>query len=455
MLPPASQATTLGYAGRTVNTSVEELGPNKVRLSVEVPAADVDKFLDRTYKRLAGEVKVPGFRPGKAPRAIIDQRLGKDFVRGEALRDALPELYAEAVKASDLDVVAHPEIDVKTFEAGTDLAFDAVVETRPTPELKEYSGLAVTKPPAEVSDEEVGEQLEALRVRFATLEVIGRPLAKGDFALIDLQTYRHDEKVDELTAKDLLVEVGAEMLIPELDAELEGKRKGDILKITATLPERFGDHAGWQVGMQILVKEAKARKLPELDEDFAKTVSEFDTLDELRGDLRERMQAFKEARADMALRENVMDAFVNSGVAVDLPEGMVHLEVDGLIESMARVLQARGATLQAFLDADNIDLDALRQRYREQAERNLMLRLGLDALAAAEGVEATEEDRSKEVARIAERVGREADEVREAIEDAEEWGSVDGDILRAKALDLLVERADVTITEEEPTHEPY
>jgi trigger factor len=416
-----------------VKTSAEEIGKNKVRLTVEVPQADVDKLVGRTYRRLAQEVKVPGFRPGKAPRAVIDQRLGRDFVRNEALRELLPEFYSEALKSSDLDAVAPPSIDIKTFEDGQDLTFEAVVETRPTPQLKEYSGLPGHKPPVEVSDEEVDEQVERLRVRFASLEVAERPLRKEDFALIDLTTYRHDETIDELTAKDLLIEVGAEMVVSELDAELEGKRKGDILKLTATLPERFGERAGWQVGMQVLVKETKVRKLPELDEEFAKTVSEFDTLEELR--------------------QSVLDAFIEGGVEVDLPEGMVNLEVDALITSLAQVLAAQGVSIEHYMQVNDLDADALRGRFGEQAERNITLRLGLDAVVEVEGLAVTAQDRTKEVERIAARVERSPEEVRELLDEREDWGSVDGDILRTKALDLLVERAEVTVTEEEPTDE--
>jgi trigger factor len=432
-----------------MKTSIDEIGKNKVRMTVEVPSADVDKLLTRTYKRLAQQVKVPGFRPGKAPKAVIDQRLGKDFVRNEALKDGLPSLYAEAVEDADLDVVAPPEIDVKTFESGQDLTFEAVVETRPEPELGEYDGLKVTKPPADVTDADVDEQIERLRVRFASLEVVERPLKKEDFALIDLTTYRHDVTIDELTAKDLLIELGADMVVPELDAELEGKRKGDILKITATLPERFGERAGWQVGMQVLVKDVKARKLPALDDEFAKTCSEFDTLDELRADIRTKLEEIKESSADARLRENVLDAFATGAVEVDLPDGMVNLEIDAILTSFARVLAAQGVSLDRYMEAEDIDAEALRQRFSEQAERSLRVRLGLDAVAAAEGVEVTEDDREKELNRLAERTQTSVDEVRNVVDERGDWKSIDGDILRSKALDLLVQRADITIAEEE------
>lgn len=430
-----------------MKTSTEEISKNKVKLTVEVPAADVDELLSRTYKRLAGEIKVPGFRPGKAPKAIIDQRLGKDFVRSEALKEGLPSLYAQAVEASSLDVVAPPEIDIKTFEDGQDFTFEATVETRPTPVLKDHEGLEVTKPPADVTDADVDEQLERLRVRFATLEVVSRPLQKEDFALIDLTTYRHDETIDELTAKDLLIEVGAEMVVPELDAELEGKRKGDILKITATLAERFGERAGWQVGMQILVKETKARKLPALDAEFAKTVSEFDSLDELRADIAERLAEAKEGAATLRLRENVLDAFAEGAVEVDLPDGMIEMEVDALVTSLARFLAAQGVALDRYMESENLDAAALRSRFRDQGERNLTVRLGLDALAAQARLEVADEDRERELERLAERTGRDIEDVTEALHE-HDWESLDGDILRAKALDLLVDKACVTVAEE-------
>lgn len=433
-----------------MQTSVEEIGKNKVRLTIEVPTADVEKVIGRTYRRLAGQVRVPGFRPGKAPRAVIDQRLGKDFVRNEALKDILPGLYAEAVRTSDIEVVAPPEIDVKSFEDGQDLTFEAVVETRPEAQLKAYDGLRGEKPKVEVTDADIDEQIERLQTRFASLEVTKRPLKEGDYAQIDLNTYRHDETISELTAKDLLIEVGAEMVVPELDAELAGKRKGDILKITSTLGERFGEQAGWQVGMQVLVKETKTRKLPPLDDGFAKTVSEFDTLDELRSDIRQRLEESGEARATNRLRESVLETFADTAVEVDLPDGMVEVEVDGLVRSLAQLLASQGIPIDRYMQANNLDRDALRHQFREQAEKNLKMRLGLDAVAQAEGLSVSDEERTEEIEGLAQRAGRTPDEVRSSIEEGEAWKSVDGDILRSKALDLLVQRADVVVSEEEP-----
>jgi trigger factor len=419
---------------------VDQIGKNKVRLDVEVPLDDVAKLVDRTYRKLAGQVKIPGFRPGKAPKAVLDQRLGKDFVRQEALREALPELFAQAVDTESLDVVAPPELEVTSFEDGADLTFSAVVEVRPTPELKDYSGLEVERPSTEVTDDEVAEQIERLRVRYATLEVVPRPARKGDFVLMDLKTYRHDVTIEELTAKDLHIEVGAEMVVAELDSELEGKRAGDIFRFTTTLPERFGERAEWQVGMQVLVKEVKARNLPALDDELAKTVSEFDTLDELRGDIRDRLEKMKEAQADATVRERVLDVFVSKGVEIELPDGMIEVEVDRLVTRMARMMAAQGLSIEQYMESEKLDVDALRQRLRPQAERNLTLTLGLKAVADVEGLEASEEDRNKEIEDLARMSGREVEEVRKSVQDQ----SLDGDIITSKALDLLVARANIT-----------
>jgi trigger factor len=439
-----------------LKTQVEEVSKNKVKLTVLVPTADVEKVLGDTYRRLAAEVRVPGFRPGKAPRAVIDQRLGKDFVRSEVLKDILPPLYAEALKETDLDVVAPPSIDVKSFEEGEDLTFEAVVETRPDAILKKYDGLKVTKPPVEVTDADVDDQVERMRTRFASLEAIERPLQSGDYAQIDLTTYRHDQTIEDLSFKDVMVELGAEMFVPELDAELIGKRRGDILKITSTLPERFGEHAGQQVGMTILVKETKTRKLPALDDELAKTSSEFDTLEELKADIRVRLGEMHESQAQNKLREHVLDAFVDEGVEVELPEGMVELEIDDLLTSLVQLLAAQGVGVRQYLEANNLEPEGLRDQFRDQAQRNLAMRLGLDAVAKAEDLRVTEDERSEAVEHLASRTKRTPEDVRGSIEamgsakgaEGEAWKSVDGDILRSKALDLLVERADVTVKED-------
>ena len=274
-----------------VTTSVEELPENKVKLHVSIPASDFERAIDAAFRKLAAEVKIPGFRPGKAPRRLLEARLGSDVARDQALRDSLPGYYADAIQSEDLDTIAAPEIDITSGEESGDVEFDAVVEVRPVVEVQDYLGLRVEVPTPAVTDEIVDDQVDALRDRFADLEDSTRPLAEGDFAEIDIKGYVHDEAIDALTATDYLYEVGSGMLVPKLDEELTGKRPGDILKFNDKLPERFAERAGEDVSFQVLIKETKRKVLPEVTDEWASEVSEFDTIDELRADIRKRLDA--------------------------------------------------------------------------------------------------------------------------------------------------------------------
>lgn len=271
-----------------MDTSVEPLEGNKVRLHVAVTDEEFDHAIDSAFRKLARQVRIPGFRPGKAPRRILEARLGADVAREQALQDALPGYYAEAVETRGLDTIAPPEIDITAGADSGPVEFDAVVEVRPVIQLKDYDELRVEVDAPDVSDETVDAQVDALRERFADLEDSARPLQDGDFASIDIKGYVHDEVIDALSATDLLYEVGSGLVVDELDAELRGKRPGDILKFTASLPERFGERAGEEVAFQVLVKEAKQKVLPEATDEWASEASEFETIAELRDDIRTR-----------------------------------------------------------------------------------------------------------------------------------------------------------------------
>ncbi|HEX6311126.1 MAG TPA: trigger factor, partial [Acidimicrobiia bacterium] len=273
-----------------LSTSVEPLEGNKVRLHVAIPASEFDKAIDAAFRKLAAEVKIPGFRPGKAPRRLLEARFGPDVARREALQDALPGYYADAVDAEQLDAIAPPEIDITAGEENGDVEFDAVVEIRPAVTLEGYDGLRVEVPSPAVDDGAVDAQVDSLRDRFADLAESAAPLTDGDYAEIDIKGYVHDEAVEGLTATDFLYEVGSEMVVPKLDEELRGKRPGDILKFNDVLPERFGDRAGDEVAFQVLVKDVKRKVLPDVDDDWVSEVSEFDTVDELRADIGKRLQ---------------------------------------------------------------------------------------------------------------------------------------------------------------------
>jgi trigger factor len=444
-----------------VTTSVEELPDNKVRLHVSIPASDFERAIDAAFRKLAAEVKIPGFRPGKAPRRLLEARLGSDVARDQALRDSLPGYYADAVESEDLDTIAAPEIDITAGEEAGDVEFDAVVEVRPVVELDGYEGLRVEVPTPAVTDDAVDAQLDALRDRFADLEDSSRPLAEGDYAQIDIKGYVHDEAIDALTATDYLYEVGSGLLVPKLDEELTGKRPGDILKFTDRLPERFAERAGEDVAFQVLVKEAKRKVLPDVTDEWASEVSEFDTVDALRADIRQRVELVNTVQAQMAARDKVLDAAA-ALVAIDLSDALVQREMEQRLHDIAHRLEAQGVTIQQYLEASGLEEQAFVQQVRAAAEQGVRADLALRAVAAQEGIIATDEELDEEIARLAERMEEKPKKVRRDLERRGILEAVRSDIARGKALRFLVDRAEVVdeagnpldlkVPEPEPSH---
>jgi trigger factor len=426
----------------SVTTSVEELDDNRVRLHVSIPEAEFERAIDAAFRKLAREVKIPGFRPGKAPRKLLEARLGSEVARDQALRDSLPGYYAQAVQSESLDTIAAPDIDITAGEDGGDVEFDAVVQVRPVIELSDYEGLRVEIPAPTVTDEAVDRQVDTLRDRFADLEDSARPLADGDFAQIDIKGYVHDEAVDALTATDYLYEVGSGLLVTKLDEELVGKRPGDILKFNDTLPQRFGDRAGEEVAFQVLVKETKRKVLPEVTDDWASEASEFDTVDELRADIRRRLELVNRVQAQVAARDKVLDSAADL-VNIDLPDALVQQEMEQRLHDMAHRLEAQGTTLQQYLAATGTKEQDFVQQVRVSAERAARADLALRAVAAQENIHATDEELEQEIERIAERLEEKPAKVRRDLERRGIVEAVRSDIARGKALRFLVDHAHV------------
>ena len=428
-----------------MQTTVEETDRHIVRLQVEVPPEEFAQDLDRTYRKLAQDVRIPGFRKGKVPRQIIDARVGRDHVMHQFVDEFLPTYYVRALREHDLAPIADPEIDLDPLEAGQSLKFTATVEVRPrlTLEPEQYKGMHVEAPDPEPREIEIDEYIDQLRERFAELEVVERPAQKGDYVLADVRASVHRKEILEASRVGFLTEVGSEELVPELDRELEGKRKGEILKFNAVLAESFGELADQEVTFTVLVKEVKSKKLPVADDEFAKTASEFDTLDELREDVRTKLREFKEVESKAAARDLVLRQVVDS-VDVDLPDRLVDEETEGRIESAKERAQRAGTTLEALLESQGWDELQFRSDARSHSVRGLKAELVLEAVARQEGITATKGDVEGEIRSLAETTGRDAKEVTRILERSGQVGSLAGDIIRTKALDLLVEAADVS-----------
>jgi trigger factor/ATP-dependent Clp endopeptidase proteolytic subunit ClpP len=428
----------------SLTTSVEELEGNKVRLHVAIPAADFEQAIDAAFRKLAREVKMPGFRPGKAPRRLLEARMGTEIARDQALRDSLPEYYAEAVVAEDVDVIAPPEIDITAGEEDGDVEFDAVVEIRPVVTVEGHDALRIEIEKPEASEEVVDQQVDSLRDRFADLADSADPLTDGDYAEIDIKGSLDGESVEGLTATDYLYEVGSGIVVPLLDEQLHGKRPGDIVVFDDTLPERFGDRADEEVSFQVLVKDAKKKVLPELTDEWVGEVSEFDTVDALKDDIRTRLDIYARVQASMAVREKIFEAAAEL-VADDVPDTLVNSEMERRLHDLAHRLEEQGIgmTIPQYLAATGQDQQEFVDNVRVGAIEAVRADLALRAVIAQEEIEATDEELDAEIDQLAERMNEKPAKVRKDLERRGVVEAVRSDIARGKALAFLIEHAEV------------
>src|SRR3954449_1259578 len=428
----------------SLTTSVEPLEGNKVRLHVAIPAEDFEHAIDAAFRKLAKEVKMPGFRPGKAPRRLLEARMGSEIARDQALRDSLPEYYAEAVVAEDVDVIAPPEIDILAGEEEGDVEFDAVVEVRPVFTVEGHDQLRIEIEKPDVSDDDVATQIDQLRDRFADLEDSDAPLTDGDFAEIDIKGFIDEESVEGLTATDYLYEVGSGIVVPKLDEELHGKRPGDILKFDDTLPERFGDRAGEEVAFQVLVKDVKKKVLPELTDEWVGEVSEFETVDALQDDVRTRLDMYARVQASMAMREKIFEAAA-ALVPEEVPKTLVDNEMERRLHDLAHRLEEQGLrmTIPQYLAATGQEQQEFVDGVRVGATEAVRADLALRAVIAQEEIAATDEEVDAEVERIAQQMDEKPAKVRKDLERRGVIEAVRSDIARGKALAFLMDHAEV------------
>ena len=427
-----------------LQTSSERVDKDRVKLRVEVPEDALRPAVDEVYRRWAREIRVPGFRKGKVPRQLIDARVGADAVREEAVRDALPDLYRDALQAEELEAIAPPEIEVIDFESGVPLVFEATVDLRPEIRLPELSSLAVEAPSEEVSDDDVNEQLDRLRERFAELETVGRDVRRGDFALIDVRAYRNQETVEEASAPDLLYEVGSRSGPPKLDDELQGTRPGAILRFNdeVALPTAEGQAESQELSFTVLVKEVKAKKLPALDDEFARTVGEFASLDELRADLRERLAEVKQRLAAEELRGRVLEELVDT-TEVDAPDKLVEAEFNHQLAHLEEELRRAGLTLDKYAEQTGSTELEVRRDVRLRATRAVKAELILEEVARRSEIGVDDDDIGREIALVAARSQQDPQDLAKRLVESGRVSTLAADIMRRKALDHVVEVADV------------
>jgi trigger factor len=423
-----------------VKSDLETLNPTRVKLTVEVPFDELQPSLDAAYRKIAAQVTIPGFRKGKVPPRIIDQRFGRGVVLEEAVNEALPKFYGQAVEENDVKALGQPEVDVTELEDGQHLTFTAEVDVRPEFELPDYDGLEVTVDDAEVTDAEVDEQLEGLRARFATLTGVDRAAADGDFVSIDLSATVDGEPVDDLTAKGLSYQVGQGSLLEGLDEAITGLAAGESREFATTLVG--GDHAGQEAAVTVEVASVKERELPELDDDFAQTASEFDTLEELRADVRSRVEGMKKVQQGIQARDRVLEALL-AKVEVPLPEGVVKAEIDARNHDLAHQLEAAGMSREDFLAAEGQSADEFDADIDKRTREAMTAQLVLDRVVEKEQLSVNEQELTEHIVRSASRYGMSPDQFAQQVVQGGQVPMLVSEVVRGKALALVVERAKV------------
>jgi trigger factor len=425
-----------------LQTSAERVDKDRVRLRVEVPEDSLEPAITSVYRELSQNMKVPGFRKGKVPRRIIDSRVGPDFVRSKALEDALPDFYRQALETESLEAISTPDIDIVEFTQGQPIVFEAVVDVRPEVVVPDLSSIAFEASPVEVTEDDMNEQLDRLRDRFAELEAVGREARTGDFVLIDLKGYRHGELVEGASAPDYLYELGSGNGPPKLDAELQGAKPGVILKFNDVMPPGAGEIAGEELSFSVLVKEVKAKKLPDLNDDFAKTVGAFDDLEELKEDLRERMKTVKRAMVEEEIRGRALEELVGAS-DLEPPASLIEGEFNHRLQHFEEDLKRAGLTMAQYGEqAGSTELE-LRRDLRNGAARSVVAELLLEQIARDQKLNVEEEDLGREVAVAAARTGRDPEELAKELVEGGRLQSVVADIMRRKALDYVVEHVNV------------
>ena len=424
-----------------MKTDVEELSPTRVKLTIEVPFEELKPSLDKAYREVARQVRIPGFRPGHVPPRIIDQRLGRGVVLEQAVNDAVPQLYGKALEDNDVLALGQPELEITRLDDGEQLAFTAEVDIRPRFELPDLAGMPVTVDDAEVSPDEVEEYIAGLRERFASLKGVDRPAGTGDYVSIDLSASVDGKPVEDAQASGISYEVGSGSLLDGLDEALTGMSAGDTGTFTAELAS--GEQAGQQAAVAVTVHSVKVKELPELDDEFAQSASEYDTLGEFRAGTRSRLHTVKRMQQAGQARERALDALL-ARIDIPLPERLVASEIDRREHSLDEQLERAGATRDAYLQSRSLTSAGLDEEMAADARRFVKSGFVLDQIARQEDLEVEQEELNAYVVEQAYRLGVPPDRLAKEIVDRGQLGVAVTEVLRSKALDVLAERAAVT-----------
>lgn len=426
-----------------MSVQVENLEKSMAKLTIEVSAEQFEAAMQKAYIKNKGRIQLPGFRKGKAPRAMIEKMYGAGIFYEDAANAIIPEAYEEAAKESGLVITSQPEIDVTQIEKGKSFIFTATVAVKPEVTLGQYKGLKYEAPAVEVTDEEVEEELKKVQNQQArTISVEDRPVADGDIVTIDYEGFSEGKAFDGGKGTDYDLTIGSHSFIDTFEEQLIGKNAGEETEVQVTFPEEYHEEslAGKPATFKVTVKAIKAKELPELDDEFASEVSDFETLEEYKSDLKAKALERKEKEAKTAKQNALVDMAVENA-QMEIADAMTDTQARNMANDFAQRLQMQGMTLDQYLQYTGMTRDALVDQMKPQALKRIQNRLVLEAIAKAEDIQVSDEEIEAEMQKMADSYKMELDQVKEYLGEAGK-DSLKDDLAVQKAVDLIVDSAE-------------
>ena len=423
-----------------MSVQVEKLEKNMAKLTVEVPAEEVEKALQAAYMKEKNKISIPGFRKGKVPRAMIEKMYGAAVFYEEAANILIQDNYAAAMEESKEDIVSRPTIDIVQIESGKPFIFTAEVAVRPEVTLGKYKGVQVTKIDTTVTDEEVEAALEKEQQKNSrTVTVTDRPVANGDTAVIDFEGFVDGVAFEGGKGENHPLEIGSHSFIDTFEDQLVGHNAGDEVEVNVTFPEKYqaADLAGKPAVFKVKINEIKTKELPELNDEFASEVSEFDTLAEYKEEIKKNLTEKKETEAKKTKEDEAIQKIIDKS-KMDLPEAMIETQCETMVEEFAQRIAQSGLTMEQYLQFSGMTVDQLKDQVRPEATTRIQSSLVLEQIAKEENIEVTDADIDAEVEKMAKAYGMEADKLKEYMGDAEKE-SMKKDLAITKAVDLIMD----------------
>ena len=425
-----------------MSLQVEKLENNTAKLTIEVPAEEFDKAIQAAYQKNKNKFNVPGFRKGKVPYAMVEKMYGAGVFYEEAANELIPDAYANAAAESELEIVARPEINVTQIEKGKSFIFEAEVTLKPEIKLGKYKGVKVEAMDTTVTDEDVAAELDKVKEQNARLVAADdKAVEDGDQTTIDFEGFVDGVAFEGGKGEDYPLTIGSHSFIDTFEEQLIGKKVGEEVEVNVTFPEQYQakELAGKPAMFKVTIKEIKVKEYPELDDDFAQDVSEFDTLDEYKADIKKNLEEKKAQEAEADKESKVIEAIVNDS-EMDIPEKMIEAQCQQMVEEFAQNIAMQGISFDQYMQFTGTTVDQLTEQVKPQAEARVQTSLVLEAIVKAEKIEASDEEFDEEIKRMAERYQMEADKVNELLSD-DDKKNIRADICARKAAKLVVEKA--------------